>query len=229
MAATKKRSFTVKENAKWMHYRINDILYGYLKVNATYYENPNDPNKDHYLYITKQKERKIRKEVAEKMKCSERTIQRQIKILIEEGLLKEFSFISNDGKKHPSYGIVQDAPPFVLLSNEWLRYLINVKNIGVIKIYVYLLQKYSIAQYYNKTTCFFTNQELLEALHYNTLYVDGQRKVKDILNDLLRCGIIDFKEITVQTEHGLRQRKQILFIAQSEKEIEQYSHRVKNN
>lgn len=229
MTATKKRSFTVQENAKWMHYRINDILYGYLKVNATYYENPNDPDKDHYLYITKQKEREIRKEVAKEMKCTERTIRNQIKILIEEGLLIEFTFVSTNGKEYPSYGIVQDAPPFTLISNEWLRHLIKSKSPNSLKIYIYLLNKHRMTQELKTGYYLFTQKELVEMLQYKaTTKASINDSVKQILVDLKESGIIDFDEVYVPTKEKLPSpRKRLLFIAQNEKERQEYSQRIK--
>ena len=213
MTKTKQRSFTVQENAKWMHYRINDILYGYLKVNATYYENPNDPDK----------------EVAKEMKCTERTIRNQIKILIEEGLLIEFTFVSANGKEYPSYGIVQDAPPFTLISNEWLRHLIKSKSPNSLKIYIYLLNKHRMAQELKTGYYLFTQKELVEMLQYKaTTKASINDSVKQILIDLKESGIIDFDEVYVPTKEKLPSpRKRLLFIAQSEKERQEYSQRIK--
>ena len=229
MKENKKRSFTVKENPKWMHYRINDILYGYLKVNATYYENPNDPDKDHYLYITKQKEREIRKEVAKQMRCTEGTIRRQIKILIEEGLLKEFILTSENGKEYPSYGVVQDAPPFTLISNDWLRHLIKSKSPNSLKIYIYLLNKYHMTQELKTGNYLFTQKELVEMLQYKaTTKASVNDSVKQVLIDLKESGVIDFDEVYVSTKENLPSpRKRLLFIAQSEKERQEYSQRIK--
>lgn len=225
MTTTKKRSFTVQENAKWMHYRINDILYGYLKVNATYYENPNDPDRDHYLYITKQKEREIRKEVAEKMKCTEGTIRRHLRILVDEGLIKEFTLISNNGKKYASYGIVQDAPPFVLVSNDWLKNFITCRSMGGLKVYIYLLRKQQIANYYGNEHCFFTIKEIAEAMGYeDTDKSTTLEKISIILNDLQQSRIIRYKETYIQTKEGKPSpRKELLFIVQSEEEREEKS------
>ena len=75
----------------------------------------------------------------------------------------------------------------------------------------------------------FTQKELVEMLQYKaTTKASINDSVKQILVDLKESGIIDFDEVYVPTKEKLPSpRKRLLFIAQNEKERQEYSQRIK--
>jgi DNA-binding transcriptional ArsR family regulator len=75
------RRFPLTED--FMNYRVDDLLYGYLQYKATY-----NPNKDR-LYITLDNLRKNKSNIETLCGSSRRTIDRQIKSLIEAGMVEE--------------------------------------------------------------------------------------------------------------------------------------------
>lgn len=77
------RRFPLTE--EFMNYRVDDLLYGYLQYKATY-----NPNKDR-LYITADNLRKSKSNIETLCGCSRRTVDRQIKSLINAGLVEEMT------------------------------------------------------------------------------------------------------------------------------------------
>ena len=74
------RRFPLTED--FMSYKVDDLLYGYLQYKATY-----NPNKDK-LYITNDNLSKSNSNIETLFGCSRRTIDRQIKKLIQAGMVE---------------------------------------------------------------------------------------------------------------------------------------------
>lgn len=221
----RKRAFQTSKDSPWMHHKINDILLAKIKVQASYYEFPNDPNEDRYLYITKEKYREIRRETATQMKCSEKTIDRSFRELLYAGLMTEFSFQKTDKKYCYGYGVTQEAAPFVLLTQEWLRYLATTDNIHSIKIYVYLLDKYlwkkKSGEMYN-----FTINELMDVIEYEKNSGRGREVINNILHEFYQRGIIKYENCFVNIEGSPIQYKQLQYLAQNEQDRQNNSERI---
>ena len=75
------RRFPLTED--FMSYKVDDLLYGSLQYKATY-----NPNKDR-LYISLDNLRKSKSNIETLCGCSRRTIDRQIKSLIQAGMVEE--------------------------------------------------------------------------------------------------------------------------------------------
>lgn len=215
-----KRAFSVQENAKWMQHNIDDLLLGLIKYHATYYESSNDNNKDHYLYITKKKYREIvRKEYSLMRKISERTVDKHLKILVQAGLIEPFTLQMNK-KTYPSYGIKQEAAPFIQIPNDWLKHLICVKNIHSVKIYFYLLNKY-LWKKQTDEQYIFTNKELIKVIGMTETSDFASTLITEILEDLKISGILNFETFFVRTEDNKPSpRKRLLFVPMNREERE---------
>lgn len=203
------RRFPLTED--FMNYRVDDLLYGYLQYKATY-----NPNKDR-LYITLDNLRKNKSNIETLCGCSRRTIDRQIKSLIEAGMVEE---VIEDNKYIYSLPCVGNR--YQIIDWNMLEYLLNTRNHNSIRLYVYLLNKYQW-KYETKENYCFTIAELAQAIGYQSKQTSTNKMIKDILNSFYREGIIKWREvietITRQGKAIPRIRKELLFVAQHKNEL----------
>lgn len=197
----------------FLYYRIPDLIYGYIQHKATY--NPNTEQ----LYITADNLRKNKKTLEVLCDCSRRTIDRQIQMLIEAGFI-----IETTNGKECIYVVSTIGDKWQIIDFDMLEYLLNTRNNNVIKVYAYLLNKYLWKQE-NGTHYIFTIGELAEMLGYTTKQRDTNKMIENILESLLREGIIKWREVIEGYEVGgkvvPRIRKELLFVAEHKEDLPQ--------
>ena len=203
------RRFPLTED--FMSYKVDDLLYGYLQYKATY-----NPNKDR-LYISLDNLRKSKSNIETMCGCSRRTIDRQIKSLIQDGMVEE---VVEDNKY--IYSLPYVGNRYQIIDWNMLEYLLNTRNHNSIRLYVYLLNKYLWKQDKEENYCF-TIAELAEAIGYQSKQTSTNRMIEDILNSFYLEGVIKWREvIETITRSGKaipRIRKELLFVAQHKEEL----------
>ena len=161
----------------FMNYSVDDLLFAFMSYHATY-----DPSAQEY-YLTERNWVKYRPLL--KSIITTRNARNHLNSLIAKGIIKHdaermrYIFPHNGFKKYQQ------------VNNSMLYYLIISSNMNVIKIYIYLLNKWL---WKNKTNepYYFTLKELREALGYSGSNNPG---VDDALHTILfsisKQGIID--------------------------------------
>lgn len=175
----------------FMNYSIDDRLYGSLLHLATYHP------VEKYVYITKQKLNLNRNELRKYCTSSGEEIKpdkfrRLIQKMIDNELLTEIS-IPIDNKNLPGYRFNKPEGRYQPIYDDMLWYLACTRNLHVIKIYIYLLNKFLW-----KPSYIFTKNELYVAIGY----AEGTKPrklvvelVDNVLNSLRREGIIDYEDL----------------------------------
>lgn len=165
----------------FMHYGIDDLLYGFLVYHTTY-----DTEKEQY-YITERRWNGIRPIFCRGLGMPPQTCRRHLNKLIDKKLLtydeerKRYIFPHNGLRRYQN------------INNAMIYYLVITSNMNVIKIYLYLLNKWLWKT--EKESAFdydFTLKELRQALGYsdsNNREVDSA--FRTILFSLAKQGIID--------------------------------------
>lgn len=168
----------------FLHYSIDDIVYGYLQASATY-----DPH-NKVLYIPKNKMSGIKKMLQTIIGCkTTKTIDNKIKKLLENNLLQE-----GEHNNKPVILFPYDKnEKYRIIDADLLFSLVCVYRPMVLKIYVYLLDKYKWKNKSNEKYVF-TLHELCQMMGY----ADSSRKqepvIREILINLRNNKFIDYEE-----------------------------------
>lgn len=191
----------------FMNYSVDDLLYAFMSYHATF-----DPQTQQY-YLTERNWTKYKPLL--KSIITTRNCRNHLNSLISKGIIihdyehMRYIFPHNGFKKYQP------------VNNAMLYYLIITSNINVIKIYIYLLNKWL---WKNKTNelYYFTLKELREAIGYSGSNNPG---VDDALHTILfsisKQGIIDATPtyLTINPNSPPSPVYQLDFVAQNPKEF----------
>lgn len=169
------RNISLENN--FMNYSVDDLLYAFMSYHTTY-----DPQTEEY-YLTERnwvKYRPLLKSVITTRNC-----RNHLNSLIAKGIVihdeehMRYIFPHNGFKKYQP------------VNNAMLYYLIITSNMNVIKVYIYLLNKW-LWKNKNNEPYYFTLKELREALGYSGSNNEGvDAALRTILFSISKQGIID--------------------------------------
>lgn len=168
----------------FLHYSVDDIVYGYLQASADY------DTTNQTLYIHKSKMPGIKKMLQTIIGCSsKRTIDNKINTLIEKNLLADDT---HNGK--PAILFPYDTnEKYRIVDTELLFSLVCVYRPMVLKVYIYLLDKYKWKSKSNENYIFTLN-ELVQMMGYAPTSRKQEPIIREILNNLRNNKFIDFEE-----------------------------------
>ena len=203
------RNISLEDN--FMNYSVDDLLYAFMNYHATY-----DPATKEY-YLTERNWTKYRPLL--KGILNTRNCRNHLNSLIAKGIIiydaerMRYIFPHNNFKKYQQ------------VNNAMLYYLIITSNINVIKIYIYLLNKW-LWKNQNKEPYYFTLKELREALGYSggdNAGVDSA--LHTILFSISKQGIIDATPtyLSINPNTPPSPVFQLDFVAQNPKEFKNIS------
>lgn len=193
------RRFETNEEAVFMNYSTDDLLYGLIQHLATH--NENEPNVNHRLYLTKTNYTKNRKLLQNMCGVTTQTLLNHLNKLIEKGLIEEFDLVVDD-KCYPAYGIVvNELNNYKIIDNDWLFYLLSTRTHNAIRVYFYLLDKYEW-KLRDEENFVFTNKDILKAIGYSASTRSASQMVTNILHSFRREGVIDYEEFYEETFVG---------------------------
>lgn len=169
------RNLSLEEN--FMSYSVDDLLYAFMSYHATY-----DPNTNEY-YLTERSWTKYRPLL--KSIITTRNARNHLNSLISKGIV----IYDKERMRYifPHCGFKK----YQQVNNSMLYYLIITSNINVIKVYIYLLNKWLWKEKTNEPY-YFTLKELREALGYSGTNNPGvDSALHTILFSIAKQGIID--------------------------------------
>ena len=186
-----KRRFSLEGD--FMLYDSNDLLYGFMRTISTAYPDKAEGkhnSKKWNEYLPKNTFRKNKKLIADICGCSTRTIDNNLKRLIEKGLVCEEGLLDKNGEEQAIYTFPFDYDgSYQMADKRVIEYLVNTRSTQAIRVYIYLLNK---SQW--KDDYVFTIGELKMALGYSSSTKTAERVIKDILVSLQKEGIIKYKK-----------------------------------
>ena len=203
------RNISLEDN--FMNYSVDDLLYAFMSYHATY-----DPHTNEY-YLTERNWVKYRP----LLKCiiTLRNCRNHLNSLISKGIIihdethMRYIFPHNGFKKYQP------------VNNGMLYYLIITSNINVIKIYIYLLNKW-LWKNKEHEPYYFTLKELREALGYSGSNNPGvDAALRTILFSIAKQGIIDATPtyLVINPNTPVSPVYQLDFVAQNPKEFKTIS------
>ena len=208
------RRFDTVEAGGWMMWDIDDLLYGYLKLRATF-----NPAAQELYFTTKTWNKTATKQEIKKLCGIERKRERDTHFnkLVNAGLIE----LRGAGTKEERYVFVDDEINYKLVPLDLLEYFLNTASSGVIQVYIYLLDKYEWKKKMGGTY-FFTKKEIALALGYSESVAQKKiNRINDILECLIRQGIVKFEEVGVKTVNGKPTiRQKLVFVARSKEELD---------
>ena len=172
---------------------IDDLLYSQLLCLA---EAAQD-KLSYKLYLTKancRKNQQLLYTVAALLDCKaqKKAYNRRMEDLKNSGLISEEDVIVN-GKAVPAYTFpYKYEGRYYLIEKRMLEYVINTRNRFGVQIYVYLANAEKLAKY-KGTDYIFTLRELVSALGFSSTTWAMNQKVKDILEDFRRSGLVNWE------------------------------------
>jgi hypothetical protein len=175
---------------------INDAIYGY-------YQSISYLDKDNRRFVYKQHINYT--DMENNLGFTRKTIRSNTKVLIDTGFLEEGTTKDNYGKEVECYYLPYKHNYFRCIPNTTLKYLLTVKGKDVIKVYVYLLDKF-LWKAKQGEKYIFTGKELLLAIGYSEKTItkgskgkkssfDPYEKIRYILNSLSNEGLIKFEKV----------------------------------
>ena len=203
------RNISLEDN--FMNYSVDDLLYAFMSYHATY-----DPHTNEY-YLTERnwvKYRPLLKSIITLRNC-----RNHLNSLISKGIIihdetyMRYIFPHNGFKKYQP------------VNNGMLYYLIITSNINVIKIYIYLLNKW-LWKNKEHEPYYFTLKELREALGYSGSNNPGvDAALRTILFSIAKQGIIDATPtyLVINPNTPVSPVYQLDFVAQNPKEFKTIS------
>lgn len=203
------RNISLEDN--FMNYSVDDLLYAFMSYHATY-----DPHTNEY-YLTERnwvKYRPLLKSIITLRNC-----RNHLNSLIGKGIIihdethMRYIFPHNGFKKYQP------------VNNGMLYYLIITSNINVIKIYIYLLNKW-LWKNKEHEPYYFTLKELREALGYSGSNNPGvDSALRTILFSIAKQGIIDATPtyLVINPNTPVSPVYQLDFVAQNPKEFKTIS------
>lgn len=195
----------------FMKYDIDDLLYGFMVYHTTY-----DPTTKEY-YLTERKWTQIRPLFCRCTAMTAQTCRRHLEKLITKSNVKKDEEHRRFIFPHNGYYRYQN------INNAMIYYLVITSNPNVIKLYIYLLNKWLWKE---KKDYDFTLKELREALGYSgTNNEEVSSAFRTILFSLAKQGIIDaiptWTQINPNTPPSPVYR--LSFVAQHPKEFKMIS------
>lgn len=205
----KNRKFSLEED--FMNLAIDDLIFGFIQYLATYIP------EQKLLYVPVAKVTKNKKLMALMIGKGDRTVTRKIEKCIDEGLLIKREITLND-KSIQVYEIPQKTiGRYEILQDSMVWYVVCTRRQYILKIYLYLLNKYKWKQKTGEMYSF-TCGELAEAVGYTKLSADNSvvlAVINAALCSLCNEGIIDY----VEYYEGKAPRKRLTKVAQSIDEL----------
>ena len=174
----------------FLHYSIDDIVYGYLQASADY----DTTNK--ILFIPKQKMPGIKKMLQTIVGCnSNRTIDNKINKLIEAELIAEGDHFGKPAILFP----YDEKEKYRIIDSELLFALVCVYKPMVLKVFIYLLDKFKWKSKSNDTYVF-TLHELNEMMGYAPTSRKQEPVIRAILENLRNNKFIQYEEFYEMNE-----------------------------
>lgn len=187
MLRDKKRRFSMERD--FMTYKTNDLLYAFMRTLST--AMPTDKSGQYKEYLLVSDFSKQKKLIANICNKTTRTIDNNVKKLIECGLIAmELKQITNNRSEYAYTFHFDYDGNYKLLSVDLLNYLINTRNAQSIRIYLYLLNKYQWKKDY-----VFTTKEIKLALGYSES-TNAENAIRQCLESFAREGVIKYTNRT---------------------------------
>ena len=177
------------------HEHGNDLLYAYLYYLSTWDKNTQQ------LYLTHKNYLKERKVLMEILLCkSTRTVDNQLKKLLEQGILMKEGEIQINNKTERCYYFLQHPEEkYNIISRNLLHYLAHAFSTNSIRVYNFLFTGWKL---YNNNFKF-TITALQQAMSYSIVSKSTNQQLNDILMSLARGGIIEYYETRYINEDGI--------------------------
>lgn len=177
------------------HEHGNDLLYAYLYYLSTWDKNTQQ------LYLTHKNYLKEKKVLMEILLCkSTRTVDNQLKKLLEQGILMKEGEIQINNKTERCYYFLQHPEEkYNIISRNLLHYLAHAFSANSIRIYNYLFTGWKL---YNKDFKFSTTA-IQQALNYSTLSNFSAAQINNILMSFARGGIIEYYETRYNNQNNI--------------------------
>lgn len=136
-----------------------------------------------------------------------RSVYIQLKNLSQFGFVKEEKIEDNYGRKVDAY-ILSYENKFKEIPIDTLKYLVDTMSTNVIKVYVYLLNKYEWKHDYN-----FTKKELLEHIGYKKHGKNNYATINNLLDILIKCNLIKISKFKKVYDDGtLKDAYRIVYV-----------------
>lgn len=178
------RRFETNDDAVWMKFNTNDLLYGAIQYFATV---DNDRT-----YITKQCVSENIQQIVDICGMSRRTARDNIHMFTERGLLKLIDIPKEDGFIYPAYEFVC-GNEYIEISKDTLIKLLQTNNRFILKTYIYLLKNYK-----NRNTIFML-KDISKAIGYSEDSKNANEDIKEALSHLEENKYISFSEEYIPT------------------------------
>lgn len=192
------RQFPTTEDKFIGDKKMDDRIYGYMQANSYLTE-----DKTRYCWKTDMSAKNIKSglEQEEEKAPSENTIRNNLKLLQAANLISEGAI-----GKRKTYVLAQlVAGEYVFIKTKTLRYLNNISNGNVIKVYAFLKQKQEIHKKSGYEEQYsFSENSLLALLGYNITKPENHTLIQDILNLLVSIDLIHIHQHTKEV-NGNRQ------------------------
>lgn len=204
------RKFSLEED--FMNLNSDDLILGYIHYLATFIEQKK------ILYITEKKITAERAAMATIIDRTPQTVKNKINKMIEKGLLIKDQLEIN-GQKEPVFIIPQlTKGKYEIIHKDIMWHIICTRKRFILKIYIYLLNKYDWKKEVRGDPYSFTAGELAEAIGYSKgSAVTGS--ITSIINTALTSlkfeGVIDY----IDYFDGKSPRKRLIFVAHDMKEL----------
>ena len=180
-----KRRFSLEEDFMKIK-TLNDLIYG--KLQSLSYINKDN---ERFIYSSDFKQEKI----AQELNIPIATFKRNFKALQVAGFVQKGKVKDLKGKQVSCYYLPYNVnEKYKLIPTTTLDYLLQINTQNVIKVYLYLLDKY---EWKNKNNAqyIFTKAELIEAIGYSTKNNQGSYDlINYILTSLKNNGLINYEE-----------------------------------
>ena len=195
MTTTVKRRMSLEDD--FMDHSTNDLLYGFMRCLSTSKENEGevDSRQKRFEYLTFKEFSRYKKVIGSTLGCSSRTINNQLAKLEEAGLVQEVIMPLYCEQNHQIYDTSCYIFPYdydgnyKIIEKNMLKYLVDTRNGHVIRVYLYLLNKFDW-----KPDYVFTLEEIKTALGFSPSYSQANITVSNILDSLKREGIISYEK-----------------------------------
>ena len=205
----------------FMTYQTDDLLLGWMLCLATVDKKEKSYDK---CYLRKSVFNKEKKQIADILGMSGKTLSRHIKDLEEKGLLAEREMEISDGKSEMVY-YFPTGDIYKIINKEMLYYLISTRNKCAVKVYLFLLNWYQKKAEKNEYFTF-TNKDIIRALGYSETSWVASSSISNIIDDLNKRGIIetaDYTELftTPEGKEVPMPKQRLLFVAYTIDDMEE--------
>ena len=176
----------------FFNYKIDDLIYGILACLATYHPELKQ------LYISKAEIRNNTRLIypicAGTATPPAKMLQRKIKTLIDNGLLKEGNIKQSNGTDLECYFFTyDDVGAYYIIKKDLLRYIVDTKSVHGIQLYIYLADRMKYITSTDRDDLrSFTIKELSMKLGYSASSHAHLQTITNTLEDLKRTGLIDY-------------------------------------